>query len=90
MAEAVRDLVRFGLEDLRLNRLTACCPVQNWGSALVLEKAGLKRESRFSEHMLARGDQWVDAFIYGTSRGAGQSTRRAATAGETVEPSKKR
>lgn len=77
MAEAVRELVRFGLEDLRLNRLTACCPVQNWGSALVLEKAGMKREARFTAHMLGRGEQWVDAYLYALSRGP-------------VEPPKKR
>jgi RimJ/RimL family protein N-acetyltransferase len=77
MAEAVRELVRFGLEDIGLNRLTACCPVQNWGSALVLEKAGMKREARFTAHMLGHGEQWVDAFVYGIGRGS-------------VEPPKKR
>jgi RimJ/RimL family protein N-acetyltransferase len=64
MAEAVREVVRFGLEDLGLNRISGTTPVENWGSGLVLEKAGFKKEALVDQHLQGKDDRWLDAKIY--------------------------
>lgn len=44
MTEAVRAVVRFGFEQMSLNRIEADTDSENYGSMRVLEKAGFKRE----------------------------------------------
>lgn len=44
MTEAVRAVVRFGFEQMSLNRIEADTDSENYGSMRVLEKAGFQRE----------------------------------------------
>ena len=63
-SEAARALVRFGFEQLRLHRISAHCLAENVASARVLEKLGMRLESRQrgSEHF--KGRYW-DTLHYG-------------------------
>lgn len=44
MTEAVKEVIRFGFEKMRLNRIQAICEVANVASARVMEKAGMQFE----------------------------------------------
>ncbi len=52
--EAFRELVRFGLDELRLERIAATCHPENTGSARALTKAGLRAEGRMRGHLRTR------------------------------------
>ncbi|HYO50041.1 MAG TPA: GNAT family protein [Chloroflexia bacterium] len=55
MTEAVRAVIAFGFETMRLNRVEARCLVENVGSARVMEKAGMRFEGILRQHMYAKG-----------------------------------
>jgi ribosomal-protein-alanine N-acetyltransferase len=61
--ETVRALVKFGFEKLDLHRLSAMCDPENFGSARVLEKSGMKREGHLREHKWSKG-KWRDSYLY--------------------------
>ncbi len=61
--EAVRALLGFGFEKLKLHRIFAACHVENAASIRVLEKAGMTREGRLREHRRF-GGRWADSFLY--------------------------
>ncbi|WP_199853694.1 GNAT family N-acetyltransferase [Plantactinospora sp. BB1] len=61
--EAARELVRFGIAELGLHRISATCHPENIGSARVLGKAGLRQEGRLRDHLLARG-RWRDSLLF--------------------------
>ena len=65
---AVRDLLALGFDTLHLHRMTGECDPDNLGSARVLEKAGMRRESCLREHRDQKG-RWVDRLLYAISRG---------------------
>jgi len=44
MTEAVKRVIGFGFEEMRLNRIQAICEVANIASARVMEKAGMQFE----------------------------------------------
>jgi RimJ/RimL family protein N-acetyltransferase len=48
--EAVRELIRYGFEQLGLNRIFGQHLARNPGSGRVMEKAGLKHEGRLRQH----------------------------------------
>lgn len=62
--EAVRELVRFGFQDLRLHRIWATCNAENVASSRVLEKVGMQLEGRLRESDWFKG-RWWDTLIYG-------------------------
>lgn len=68
MAEAARELLRFGFVDLELNRIFGTTPAKNWGSGLVLEKIGMKKEALLDRHLLDRDGGWIDAKVYSAFR----------------------
>ena len=51
VTEAARAAIRFGFEDLGLNRIWSYHMVRNPASGRVLAKAGMKREGRLRQHV---------------------------------------
>ncbi|SNS36695.1 Protein N-acetyltransferase, RimJ/RimL family [Actinoplanes regularis] len=52
--EAFRELIRFGFEELRLERIAATCHPGNAGSVGALTRAGLRAEGRLRSHLQTR------------------------------------
>jgi len=65
--EATKRMIRFGFEELGLERIHAHCLTTNQASARVLEKAGLTLEARI-RHAVKKGDEFLDVFLYGIIR----------------------
>ena len=61
--ETAKALVNFGLKKLKLHRVAAVCRPQNKASAKVMEKAGMKYESHFKDHVFIKG-KWCDSLGY--------------------------
>ncbi len=61
--EAAWAMLRFGFEELGLDRIHATCDAQNIGSARVLEKIGMRREGHRIEDILQDG-RWRDTLAY--------------------------
>ncbi|MBC8755094.1 GNAT family N-acetyltransferase [Kordia sp. YSTF-M3] len=61
--EAVKAILDFGFETLKLHRIEAGCSVHNIGSIKVLEKVGMIREGRGRE-VLPLKSGWSDCFEY--------------------------
>lgn len=62
--EAARELIRFGFEELGLNRIFAQHMSINPASGRVMLNAGMKHEGRFHQHM-RKNDRLVDIDLYG-------------------------
>ncbi len=61
--EALRGVIGFGFEPLKLHRIQAGCAVENTGSIRVLEKVGMIREGR-GRQVLPLKSGWSDNFEY--------------------------
>lgn len=61
--EALKAVINFGFETLKLHRIEAGCAVDNIGSIKVLEKAGMIREGR-GRQVLPLKSGWSDNFEY--------------------------
>jgi RimJ/RimL family protein N-acetyltransferase len=61
--EALKKVIEFGFETLKLHRIEAGCAVNNVGSIKVLEKAGMIREGR-GRQVLPLLSGWSDNFEY--------------------------
>lgn len=61
--EALKEMIRFGFQDMNLHRIEAGCAVENIGSIKVLEKAGMIREGRTRKLLPIRG-AWMDNYGY--------------------------
>ena len=61
--EAVKEMLRFGFEDLGLHRIEAGCAVENLRSAKVLEKVGMTSEGR-KRKSLPLKTGWSDTLEY--------------------------
>ena len=61
--EAVKAVLRFGFETLKLHRIEAGCAIANVGSIKVLEKSGMALEGRRRE-ILPLKSGWSDNFSY--------------------------
>ena len=61
--EAVRLIVRFALDTLRLHRVEAACLPENLASRRVLEKAGFVREG-YARHYLQIAGAWRDHLTF--------------------------
>ena len=66
-SEAARRLVRYGFEELDLNRIYAICYAPNVGSARVMRKAGMTFEGTLRQHYIRFGVVH-DAHFYGILR----------------------
>lgn len=64
MTEAVRTMVRFSFEHLRLHRIEAACLPHNLASTRVLQKCGFHREGYAHRYLKING-QWQDHVLFG-------------------------
>ena len=72
MAEAVRAMIRFGFDRMKLNRVEARCIAENTASARVMEKAGMVYEGTLRQRELIKGayrDMKVFSILRGELRG---------------------
>ena len=61
--EAVKAILKFGFQNLKLHRIEAGCAIENLGSVRVLEKIGMKREGQKRKTLpLKKG--WSDNYEY--------------------------
>jgi len=65
--EATKAVIRYGFEELGLNRIEARCDPANIGSARVMEKAGMTFEGVLREQMFSKG-RYDDLKIYSILR----------------------
>ena len=63
MLEAVRLVIHFAFETLRLHRIEAACIPGNTRSIRVLEKAGFTREGLLRSYLKINGG-WQDHYLY--------------------------
>lgn len=63
MLEAVRLVIGFAFETLRLHRIEAACIPDNARSVRVLEKAGFQREGLLRSYLRINGS-WQDHYLY--------------------------
>jgi [ribosomal protein S5]-alanine N-acetyltransferase len=63
MTAAVRSVIPFALETLRLHRLEAACIPTNVGSIRLLEKTGFTREG-YAREYLCINSIWQDHLLY--------------------------
>ncbi len=63
MVEAIRLLVPYAFDTLRLHRIEAACIPDNARSMRVLEKAGFKREGLLRSYLRINGS-WQDHYLY--------------------------
>lgn len=65
--EAARAVLDFGFSHMHLQRVSAWCLAENVGSARVLEKLGMRLNSRIRERHHFKG-KWWDALSYAIQR----------------------
>ena len=63
MTEAMNEVIAFGFNKMKLNRIEATCSVENIGSWRVMEKLGMQCEGIHREHVFKRG-QFHDVKFY--------------------------
>jgi ribosomal-protein-alanine N-acetyltransferase len=68
MTAAVRALIPFCFDSLRLHRLEAACIPGNQASIRLLEKTGFTREGYAREYLCING-VWQDHLLYGRLKG---------------------
>ncbi|MFP7495261.1 GNAT family protein [Terribacillus saccharophilus] len=57
MSEAAKEVIRFGFEQMELERIEAKCLIDNEGSARVMQKAGMQYEGTFRKKIYIKGQQ---------------------------------
>lgn len=62
--EAVRVLVEFGIDELKLHRIWSWCIADNTASSRIMEKLGMRREGVLRDKHYFKGRYW-DEFVYG-------------------------
>lgn len=63
-SEAVGELIRYGLEDLGLRRVTATCFLADVTSWRLMERVGMRREAHQVRESLHRTGRWLDTVTY--------------------------
>ncbi|MEK6371707.1 MAG: GNAT family N-acetyltransferase [Acidobacteriota bacterium] len=66
--EAARAVIRYGFEELNLNRIFAVHFARNAGSGRVMQKLGMRHEGSLREHLVKWGER-IDVELYGILRG---------------------
>lgn len=61
--ESLKEIIRFGFNDLKLHRIEAGCAIENIGSINVLEKVGMLREAH-TRKLLPLKSGWSDNYGY--------------------------
>jgi [ribosomal protein S5]-alanine N-acetyltransferase len=65
--EAAKCLVKFGFDELNLNKIFAASFTQNPGSWRIMEKIGMKHEGTLRQHVVKWG-QYIDLTYYSIFR----------------------
>ena len=68
MTEALRAVIKFGFEEMNLNRIEAQHETTNPASGRVMEKVGMKKEGVLRQRLLNKG-KFVDVALYSVLRG---------------------
>jgi len=68
MTEALREVIRFGFEEMRLNRIEAQYETSNPASGRVMEKAGMRKEGVLRGRLYNKG-AYVDVALHAILRG---------------------
>ena len=71
MLEALRLVIPFAFDTLRLHRLEAACIPKNTRSMRLLEKAGFQREGLLRSYLRING-VWQDHYLYALIAGEHQ------------------
>lgn len=66
-SEAAREMVRFGFEELKLQRVEAEIVADNLGSAGVLTNVGMREEGRLRNKLFYKGRTW-DRLLFAVLR----------------------
>lgn len=61
--EALKQMIAFGFDHLKLHRIEAGCATENTGSVKVIEKAGMLREAH-TRQLLPLKSGWADNYGY--------------------------
>ena len=64
---AVREIIRFGFENMALNRVEARCAAENVASARVMQRAGMSHEATLRGREFWKGRFW-DMQVYSVLR----------------------
>lgn len=67
MTEALREVIRFGFDEMYLNRIEAQHEVLNPASGHVMEKAGMRKEGILRDRLYNKG-KFVDVALYAILR----------------------
>lgn len=67
-SEAAEAVIRFGFDELDMQKVSATCDPLNFGSARVLQKGGMKLEGYLRKHLFLKG-VWRDTLLFGCARG---------------------
>ena len=62
-AEAAREVLRLGFEELGLHRIVAVLVDQNTASARLLERLGMRREAHHLHATYFKGE-WTNEYVY--------------------------
>ncbi|MFF0270492.1 GNAT family N-acetyltransferase [Kribbella sp. NPDC004536] len=62
-AEAAREILRVGFEELGLHRIVAILDDRNTPSAQLLERLGMRREAHHLEALQFKGE-WANEYVY--------------------------
>ncbi|WP_207344517.1 GNAT family protein [Arthrobacter sp. E3] len=84
--EATSQLLKFGFDTLKLERISATCHPGNIGSNRALENGGFTLEGRLRSHRLVRGAR-RDSLLYSVLREEHDSASVDARAGQGKEES---
>ncbi len=87
MTDALRTVVDFAFEDLRLNRVAAACLPENGASRAVLRKAGFREEGVARAYLNING-RFADHLLFGVLASDPRPWHRNAIrhGGSTVKP----
>jgi ribosomal-protein-alanine N-acetyltransferase len=67
-SEAAEAIIRFGFDELDMQKVSATCDPLNFGSARVLQKCGMQLEGYLRKHLFIKG-VWRDTLLFGCARG---------------------
>ena len=65
--EATKAILRFGFEDLRLNKVTSSHMAKNPASGRVMQKSGMVKEGFLASHIL-KDSKYHDLVVYGITQ----------------------
>jgi RimJ/RimL family protein N-acetyltransferase len=57
--EALNGIIKFGFDIIKLHKIFAGCDIDNFASMKIMEKAGMRFESRWRKDRI-RNEQWTD------------------------------